>query len=295
MSSPYTLLAVRRLTNPLVSRTNVAFYFSDCCPFSWFQLTEETILDLLEGSRGAEYLLLVIGKFGDKIVITDRILAAVASLPLHSEECLQSLRYLRPQDFVLTPWILEKVAAGGNVHQVKQLMQQSQGTFTMNEKWERLSHSCSTAVFESTKKLRTVWAADHAADVPDAHEHTILHAVVKEYGNPPQTVRFLLDTVHANFHAVDRGGQTPLHYAVRYCRLEIILILLAAGADPHKAALNGETAISCVEAEWGSHTVEDQNLLFPLLKDEWFAEFWCIFLKTGEDDTDNEDGSYKRH
>lgn len=51
----------------------------------------------------------------------------------------------------------------------------------MNEKWERLSHFCSSAVFESTKELRTVWAADHAEDVPDAHEHTILHAVVKEY------------------------------------------------------------------------------------------------------------------
>lgn len=65
-----------------------------------------------------------------------------------------------------------------------------------------------------------------------------LHACIALSGDQ-ETVRLLIDQ-GADLNAAQVGGYTPLHQAAAAGRLELVLLLLSAGADPDKLCDHGK-------------------------------------------------------
>lgn len=72
---------------------------------------------------------------------------------------------------------------------------------------------------------------------------TALHAILatKDVAKCPDVVALLIDAA-CDVNAVRSNGNTPLHQAVRYADLEIIRILVSAGANCSAKNKNGKTA-----------------------------------------------------
>jgi hypothetical protein len=77
--------------------------------------------------------------------------------------------------------------------------------------------------------VRALLAAGASVDLEDSHRNTALMAAVKR--NRVAVVRELIKA-HAKVNTVDENAQSPL-YAAIYRDIEIVRMLLAAGADPN--------------------------------------------------------------
>ncbi|KAJ3491090.1 hypothetical protein NLG97_g5654 [Lecanicillium saksenae] len=196
-------------------RENTLQPLLECCPLSWFEPSEALMLDALEtGSRQQMMgqISLLIHKFGDKIVITESILAAAASTA--DAQVPDIFKNWKPEQFKVTPLVVAKTAACGSPYGLDYLEEWADGTLDFN--------------------------------MADAYGKTALHVAAHE-GTLP-LVRFLLEEARADVLATDRRGWTALHFAVcrRRGNTEIVQTLLAEGANPYQAALEGETPVSIV-------------------------------------------------
>lgn len=252
--------------------------FITICPISWLDPSEQLVISALDSSYTARMdLALLINTFGDRIVVTERILAVAASSQ-YGPDLLEMLKQWKPHDFRITPWIAERVATGGNLTYLEHLAVYSTELEPIPEPLQTLARF-RQAVAQSDgtawNELDGAWSEDQDADLPDALGMTSLHAAFRPLYPSLQVFEFLLDIAGASVHAVDRKGWTPLHYAVCGSDLAIVQRLLVAGADPYKAALDGETPVSIAEENWKlPHRELNRYTLLLVLKDEWFATFW---------------------
>jgi ankyrin repeat protein len=90
--------------------------------------------------------------------------------------------------------------------------------------------------------VRAIRAALQTSDVnrPDADGSTALHWAV--HRDAVEVVKLLVDA-GANVKAVNRYGVAPLTLACTNGNAAIVEQLLRAGADPHTTAADGETAL----------------------------------------------------
>lgn len=291
--------ALHKAANPLDYQDSSIHNLLHCCPVEWFEPTETLILDILEGDdcRPTNQISLLINIFEDKIVITERILAA-AVLSHEGKELLDIFKTWEPEHFKITPWIIEKTAAAGRFCDLDYLANISGKALKVEQQTYALARFRQRACNYPWKGYKEAWSEEVDPNAKDAHGRTALHVAALHHGSPLELFCFLLEETYADVHAVDRRGWTPLHCAVYGCKIKVVQMLLAAGADPNKAALNGDTPISLVENDWRiEDRCMDKDTLLLVLKDEWFAGFMDpAFGVDGENpydeaDSDSEDDS----
>lgn len=220
------------------------------CPDFCFELTERVMLDILEKDPDTAYeeLTCVVNKFGERAEITERIFAAAAS---SSRETLTMLRNSKPDAFKITPSFVAQVAASGNTVVLNSLVKESGEEAMAGEEVQRLATFRSIIRYsdeeEMLEKLKDEWQKGRIVDLPDAHGMTALHAASNQYRTGEGVITFLLHTMGADIHAVERRGWTPLHIAVHRGEGRTIAALIRAGANPNFADLQGETPLSLEE------------------------------------------------
>ncbi|CEJ93245.1 hypothetical protein VHEMI08850 [[Torrubiella] hemipterigena] len=193
-------------------------------------------------------LALLLNKVGDQIVVSDKVVAA-AITNKRREFIFDIFKIWKPNACAITPWIVQKVAAGTGRDGLEYLMKHSDQMLRIDEElWalakfrdavDEYSYEHSVAV------LQTMWSEGPVADEPDVHGRTALHSAMN---SNIVCVQFLLNVAGADVHAADRTGLTPLHIAISRDTLGIVLVLLAHGANPHAPDLDGRTPISAIEA-----------------------------------------------
>lgn len=289
---------LHRVANPFQFHFNSIPILLDCCPLDWFKPTETLVLDVLEGGHRdmKEHVSVLIKAFDNMIPITERILASAIASP-QGDEMPDIFKNWKPDQFKITPWIVEKVAAGGSPKGLDYLFRASGGQLVIDDKWYALARF--RYHVRQWKGYRRAWAEVSDGDVADADGKTALHIATdgqnfsRFAGSVPLAVaRFLLNETDADVHAKDRRGWTALHFAVHGDKLGLVTMLLAAGADPHQAGLNGHTPISLVESDFMIDNLEmDRDTLLLVLRDEWCASFFDPTLgrEDDEDDEDDED------
>lgn len=291
------LVASRVLQNVTALKDGSYLKFSNwltCCPLSWFEPTEELILDMFEYNYrdAAKFLALLINKLGQKIRITERILAAAASCSISRYGVLETIKTWRPQDFHITPRVCEMAAANGE--QALGVLNDEHyiGTMQIEDWLFRLakfrSLICLLRSSEDLEQLKKFWDEEPVVDLPDAYGRSALHIAAKV--SIAEGILFLLDVTHADVHAVDRHGFTPLHIAVRDQSFVPILILIAYGADPNAASSDGETPISLAKNErYMRYARTNIGVLLLILQDPWFASFWMLGLEFTDEALRDED------
>lgn len=255
----------------------------ECFPPTWFQPTEELVLDVL-GSHWmpAKSLSSLINAFGDQIAITEPILASAAS-SLNGDEFLSVLQIWKPSKFVITSWVVEKAATNGS-HALRNLLKYSGGKLVVDETLWRLATFKDTIMRGSLKELEQLWAEEPVADVTDERGRTALIKAVRARASV-ETVRFLLEVTGADVNATDRADRSALYYAVQGWDLELVQTLVVAGADPREVDVDGETPLSLVEKLSIIDDLDmDSESLLLVLKDEWYAGFLTISSWSGGED-----------
>lgn len=252
----------------------------NCCPPLWFEPSDDIFLSLMEDSGFAHlsYLALLIEAFGDRIEVTETIIAAAASCRM-GEAVLQVLKIWRPKDFKVTPWVVEKVAAAGGGG-LSCLNRHFDGDLDIDDRLllvARLRDLVSVYSPYNLQKMQDIWADGVVPHLSDVFGKTLLHIVADK--NMLQYMFFLLDVAHFNVHAVEHRGWTPLHFAANTGSLVGVLILLWYGADPYAISLHGDTAISLAtrREHWPEKMACPSTLLLAL-QDDWFARFWTLGL-----------------
>lgn len=276
------------VTDPFQPHRDAMETMLNCCPLAWFKPTETLMLNVLErdGWETKAQMSLLIKTFGDKIPVTERILAsAVASNK--GGEIPDIFRNWKPDQFKVTPWIVEKVAAGGNPQGLDYLVRASGGQLVIDDKWYALSRFRYYVSQYRLTDCRKAWAEVSGGDIADAHGKTALHVAADGLNVPLALVRFLLNETKAVVHATDRRGWTALHFAVQQRKLDVVTMLLATGADPHQAGLDGHTPISLVESDFIDYRYMDRDTLLLVLRDEWCVGFLDPMF--GRDDSDEEE------
>jgi ankyrin repeat protein len=104
---------------------------------------------------------------------------------------------------------------------------------------------------------------EHGANpnAPDHSGETALH-VASEI-----TVIYLLLEYGANVDVRDKEGWTPLHRAASRLKLQVMVVLLDRGADPHAQTNNGETPFQLANALHLWATEENQSQVIQLLSE----------------------------
>lgn len=261
----------------------------ECCPLSWFEPSEALILDVLE--RGDWWTVprisLLINKFGDKVVITESILAAAAACDV---EVLEIFKNWKPEHFKVTRWILEKTAACGSPKGLKYLVHASGDALTIEDKWYKLASFRGAVARLEYKSFREEWDEDTLdLNMADVYGKTALH-VAATSGRKLPLVRFLLEEARADINATDRRGWTALHFAVYNGNVELVQTLLEAGADPYQAGLEGETPVSIATKMSVKCGRKQPDNFVWILKDEWYSRFMASTFGMDYDKDEEERG-----
>ncbi|KAJ2976645.1 hypothetical protein NQ176_g4831 [Zarea fungicola] len=248
-----------------------------CFPLTWFQPTEELVLDVLEDTLwSVGNLSILINTFGDQIIITETILASAAS-SLKGEELLRMLRVWRPSEFEITSWVVEKAATNGS-HALRNLVKNAGGKLVVDEKTWKLAAFRDSIKRDSLEHLEQLWTEEPVVEVTDQRGRTSLINAVRGRASV-EIVRFLLDVTGADLNATDPLGRSALHYAVQGSNLELVQTLVVAGADPQAADVDGETPVSLVEKRrLMNNSNIDCDMLLLILNDEWYAGFLANFF-----------------
>ena len=269
-----------------LARNTIMEDLLESCPVDWFEPTETLILNILEGNdiRKISQISTLIKTFGDKFELTEAIIAAAVAFR-YDRRVPDIFKNWKPDCFNATPWIIEKTAAGGSFQGLDYLVEVSKGTLKIDEKWYKLAHFRDRAGKYPWEGYKRAYAEVSTLDVSDVYGRTALHVALSKHDVPLRVVRFLLETTNADVHAVDRRGWTALHFAVFSWNIELVQMLLVAGADPYKAALDGKTPISLVKGiKDATRQSIDRRTLLMVLKDEWFAGFMSPTFGIEDDD-----------
>ncbi|KAJ6788228.1 hypothetical protein PWT90_04372 [Aphanocladium album] len=256
------------------------------CPPAWFELTEEMVLDLVEKFwESRSFWLSLINNFPDKFAITERLLATAASR-YQGKVVLEILKDWKPSEFIITSWVLEKAAAGG-CHGLTNLLICTGRKLNVAENLWHIASFRDAAKGYYLDMLQKLWKKAPVPEVPDARGRTALIAAVSWYEVQLAIVQFLLDETGANVHAVDGRGRSALYYAVQGQKLQLVQMLLEAGADANAADTDGETPISIVERDDIIRIrYMDRYTLLLVLRDEWFASFWVSSFGVDKNELD---------
>ena len=113
---------------------------------------------------------------------------------------------------------------------------------------------------EAIKELLRLGADTEAVDEDDGQ--TPLYYALGRYPSEDQadTVALLLQEGGAEIDCQDRGGDTPLQLAVLFGLVDVVAVLIAAGADCNLASIHGYTplqrAVSCGCAPYNADIVQ---------------------------------------
>uniref|UniRef100_A0A914QPT2 ANK_REP_REGION domain-containing protein n=1 Tax=Panagrolaimus davidi TaxID=227884 RepID=A0A914QPT2_9BILA len=99
--------------------------------------------------------------------------------------------------------------------------------------------------------------------VVDRHGQTPLHYAA--YSGIAACLRVLLQRPECNVNAIDENGKTALHIACQRGKIDIIKLLVEAGADPNLSSMKSETPFALAMAEGNTKiidalTVSNENL-----------------------------------
>lgn len=281
-------IATRVLNEMINSKLSISCDIENllnCCPGSWFHITEALIFDLLVNFRFdvTDQLALLLHKAGDQVVISDKIVAA--AITHHWREWIfEFLKKWQPNACTITPWVVQKVAAGAGREGLEYLMKCAGETLTIDDKlWNlaKFRDIVRSNDFPLTA-LQMAWGKGPVTDERDVYGRTALHSAVRKR---IAYVQFVLDVADPDIHATDPKGRTALHIAIYNDTLTAVLVLLAHGANPHTADFNRQTPISIVETIEDERKFElDTYTVLLALKDEWFAQFWALGVDVESED-----------
>ncbi|KAJ6785297.1 hypothetical protein PWT90_01097 [Aphanocladium album] len=207
--------------------------------------SEDFILSLLEGPsyEFGDVCMMILDAAGDALVFTERIVATCAAQP----QLLDLIRGWRPSDLKVTISLIAMIAAGGHIESLDYLAK-CDDQVTIGDEWYRLARfhhlareASSADDLDVLREVLGDGAVRHSiAEATDANGMTALHRCVYQRGQA-FVMSFLVDEAKVLIDAVDLWGWTALHYAVRGLEPDIVQLLIDAGANPHKADLQGRT------------------------------------------------------
>ncbi|KAJ6783058.1 hypothetical protein PWT90_05383 [Aphanocladium album] len=240
------------------------------CEGALIHPTEELVVNLLTGILPWETITTLIHKVGDRIVVTERILRAAAGCGI---EMLEMLERWRPRSFRITQSMAQEAAISRNKGTLEYLAERGGEAFVIDSKLYRL-----VDLYDKMHHVRH--SADYnwqdMQDIPDLEDvrgRTTLHrALIRYMRSEFQERRILVRciiqfiTIDINAKTKNSGGWTPLQYAVAGYDLQIVQILLDAGAEATLANGRGQTAISLIENDF--ETGMDREELLAVLKGE---------------------------
>ncbi len=243
-------LALLALRMAAEDRSHLFWVMKDLIPHcagSLIKPTEDFILGSLEGDiwQVEQVFLMLVATVGNGMVLTERILARVASC----HQLLEMVRDWRPSELKVTPSLIAMIAAGGHTESLDYLAK-CDDELTIGAEWYRLARLRSLIEdYDSPitmDDLKALWEEGYIPDVTDANGMTALHAAAgSDWAS--QSIPFLVDVAKFSADAVDRSGWTALHHAVRNGSLKTVQALVLAGADPHKADYQGRTPVTMAQ------------------------------------------------
>ncbi|KAL0280589.1 UNVERIFIED_CONTAM: hypothetical protein PYX00_001841 [Menopon gallinae] len=150
--------------------------------------------------------------------------------------------------------------AGAKVSKSNSLQRDGKGSSIDGEIEEILSSQVSRNVSPNTELQELLLSWNKEADISsvDSTGRTTIHTLAGE-GNSTLLNLVLSTYPEVNLEAEDRHGQTALNLAARHGYLEVVQVLLNAGADCNHADCEGWTALRA--AAWGGHTSVVELLL----------------------------------
>ncbi|KAJ3497837.1 hypothetical protein NLG97_g1590 [Lecanicillium saksenae] len=232
--------------------------------------TEELVVNLLTGSYPWETMTILINKVGEKIEITERVLRAAVGGGL---EMLEMLERWRPRSFLITQGMAEEAAVHENIQMLDYLAKRADDNLVINSDLYRLV-DVYNKMHDIHEEADYGWQeVPDIPDLEDAQGRTTLHRALRGYVGFAYRewrglLRFIIQfiTVDINAKTKNSAAWTPLQYAVGGRDLQVVQILLDAGADATMANGRGETAISLIEK--GFKTGMDCERLLAVLKGE---------------------------
>ncbi len=147
------------------------------------------------------------------------------------------------------------VAAGnGRVHQIQQLVLAGQNINELNISGEAPLHLAVANLNQQIayQTVDTILGFNQAViDITNSDGDTVLNLAIR-YRNI-LIVRLLIQ--HANINTANNFGDTPLHTAAMLGLLDIVNLLLAAGADQDATNADGNTAFQVAQNAGQHHVV----------------------------------------
>lgn len=248
--APTALLIATDITSSHMAFEPLLEFF----PSSVFTDIEDVVLNVLDwGYSPLEHMAQLINKLGDRIIVTERIIAAAAGDAYHGIHLLKMIDRWKPESFGVTQSLVEMVAATGGFRALEYLAKHSAGKFTIAGKWYRL------AQFRQMVRIGSRFhphghleSEPFIIDTPDVYGRAALHSAAREGIRTSLVMKYLLGITTASVNAQDYRGWTALHFAVEGYDMETVQRLLDAGADPTIGNHRGETSISLAEERGSS-------------------------------------------
>ncbi|PQE33956.1 hypothetical protein CJF32_00002798 [Rutstroemia sp. NJR-2017a WRK4] len=223
-------------------------------------ITEE-VLKVAAGNwrEGVELLWYLLEKRGAEVVCTEDILKAAVGHPF-GDEAIEFFQYQRKEDFEITEGVKRAAATSGQ-DRVLEFMSSNLKISVCDEDWStaRLVHAI---LCESADAVGERLAKGVNPDFEDTQLVSPLWIAAKK--GRWEVVKLLLGTGLVQVNSKNIAGQPPLFWPAAKGYVDIVELLLQAGADYKIADKDGNTPLSIAEENGHYEIVEMMTGQWPI-------------------------------
>ncbi|KAK2590746.1 hypothetical protein QQS21_011558 [Conoideocrella luteorostrata] len=207
-------------------------------------ITEEVIQAAAASKNyGKEVMELLLDRRGDEIIITEEVIKAAAANELHGKKVLELLLDRREVETLssITEEIIFIAARCGQVGVLDLVSRQSCLASVQNE-WRCIAKFYNAAKSGDVRCIEQLIRDGTKPDTKNIKGETPLWAAA--FWGRDNVVKVLAPRLDVNVNSLSISGRSPLFWPSVYGNERVVAVLMEAGADPHIADENGDTAIT---------------------------------------------------